>query len=56
MPSAGLYQWLLMDGYGWFVWPSYVLGLLVLLFNLAYPFYRHRRLSMQWRRRSGSRE
>lgn len=39
-----LIDWLAMGGYGWFVWPSYLLGLAVLAANLCLPVMRHRRL------------
>ena len=53
MHYADLHDWLLMGGYGWFVWPSYAIALLVLLANLIHPLYRHRRLLEKLHNRRG---
>ena len=54
MDNTDLYHWFLMGGYGWFVWPAYIVGVAVLLYNLIYPLYRHRRLSAQLRHHHAS--
>ncbi len=40
-------EWFAMGGYGWYVWPSYLAGVLVLALNLWLPLRRHRRLLAQ---------
>lgn len=37
-------EWLAMGGYGWYVWPTYALGLLTLVLNAWLPLRSHRRL------------
>ena len=37
-------QWFLMGGYAWFVWPSYVICVAILLWGAISPYYRHRRV------------
>ena len=39
-----LSQWLAMGGYGGYVWPSYLIGLLVLALNIWLPLREYRRL------------
>ncbi len=41
---SALADWFAMGGYGWYVWPSYAAGLLVVALNLWLPLRRHRRL------------
>ena len=36
-------EWFLMGGYAWFVWPSYTICLLILLWGAIAPYYRHKR-------------
>ena len=36
--------WFTMGGYAWFVWPSYFIGLVVLIWSAYIPLRRHRRL------------
>ncbi|MBC6414208.1 MAG: heme exporter protein CcmD [Chromatiales bacterium] len=36
-------EWFLMGGYAWFVWPSYAICLLILLWCAISPYYRHKR-------------
>lgn len=38
-----LSEWLIMGGYARFVWPAYVIALLILVWNLYVPILRHRR-------------
>lgn len=37
-------EWLAMGGYGWFVWPAYLLTAAVLLLNLWWPLRSYRKL------------
>ncbi len=36
-------EWLIMGGYARFVWPAYVIALVILAWNLCAPIRRHRR-------------
>lgn len=36
--------WLVMGGYGWFVWPSYAICLLILVLNVYLPLRHHKYL------------
>ena len=38
-----LMEWFIMGGYAWFVWPSYVISLVIFIWNLCAPILRHRR-------------
>lgn len=40
----GIEQWLAMGGYGWFVWPSYAIALVILIWGIAYPLRVYRQL------------
>lgn len=40
----GLYEFLAMGGYGFYVWSSYLLTFVVLLLNVLYPRSRERNL------------
>ena len=40
----GLCDWFAMGGYAGYVWPSYAVGLLVLILNVWLPLREHRRL------------
>lgn len=37
-------EWLGMGGYGWYVWSSYALGLLIIVLNIYLPLRHHRLL------------
>ena len=43
-------NWFLMGGYAWFVWPSYAIGILILLWGAVVPYYRHKRIVKEFRR------
>lgn len=40
-------EWLSMGGYGWYVWLSYALGLLIIVLNVYLPLRHHRLLLRQ---------
>ena len=35
-------EWLLMGGYGWYVWTSYAVGVLIIALNIYLPLRHHR--------------
>ena len=49
-------EWLQMGGYAQYVWPSYVLGLLILGLNLWLPIRRHRKLIKTLRNKHNDRK
>ena len=40
-------EFFMMGGYAWYVWPSWFLTLLILLWNVLAPRRRHRQLLQQ---------
>ena len=39
-----LADWFAMGGYGWYVWPSYIVGITILVLNVWLPLRYHQRL------------
>ena len=42
--SSAFFEWITMGGYAVYVWPSYLLGLFVLLINICLPLIGHHQL------------
>ena len=46
-------NWFLMGGYAWFVWPSYIACVLIMLWLAVSPYRRHRRTIEKLKNLSG---